>query len=219
MRKFLLLILLLNIAMAGDLEKFKIREEIISENKGEKSQAIAFGLSLIVPGLGQAYVNRFDVGKYFFISEISLWLIYFGMNEYGRWLNDDAINFAVLYAEVDPRGKTNDFFADIENFRSVYDYNLRRSRNREFEKLYDVGKFYWWWDSDESRQRYKDLRTKSRAMRYYAQFSIVFIIANHLASAIDALILTRKFNQNLEPKLGFIPSSDGVKFYINFTIP
>jgi hypothetical protein len=219
MRKFFLFIFLLNIAVAGDLEKFKIREEIISENKGERSQAVAFGLSLIVPGLGQAYVNRFDVGKYFFVSEISLWLIYFGMNEYGKWLNDDAINFAVLYAGVDPRGKTNDFFADIENFRSVYDYNLRKSRNREFEKLYDVGKFYWWWDSDESRQRYKDLRTKSRAMKYYAQFSIVFIIANHLASAIDALILARKFNQNIEPKFGFIPSNGGVKFYINFIIP
>ncbi len=219
MKKLLLSIFLLNIAVAGDLDKFKIREEMISGNQGKKSQAVAFGLSLIVPGLGQAYLNRFDVGKYFLASEISLWLLYFGMNEYGRWLNDDAINFAVLHAGIDRWGKTNDFFADIENFRSVYDYNLRKSRNREYEKLYDVEKFYWWWDSDQSRQRYKDIRTKSRAVRYYAKFAIVFTIANHLASAIDALILARKFNQNLEPKLGFIPSNGGVKFYINFTIP
>lgn len=219
MKNFLHLLLIFNIAVAGDLDKFKIREEITSGQQNKKSQTVAFGLSLIVPGLGQAYLKRFDVGRYFIASEVSLWLLYFGMNEYGKWLNDDAISFAVLRAGINRSGKTDDFFANIENYRSVYDYNQRKSRDREYEKLYDVNKFYWWWDSDQSRQRYKDMRTKSRAVKYYAKFTVVFIIANHIASAIDALILARKFNQGFEPKFGFIPFGSGVKFYVNFTIP
>ncbi|CUS78634.1 hypothetical protein JGI7_00709 [Candidatus Kryptonium thompsonii] len=221
MKKIFLLFVVLNIAIAGDIDKFKIRENIISgivsENeKREKSPAVAFGFSLIVPGLGQAYLERFDVGKYFLASEISLWLVYFGLNEYGRWLNDDAINFAVIRAGIDPNGKPDDFFANIENYRSVYDYNLRKGRDRDYAKLYDPEKFYWWWDSEQSRQRYKDMRIKSRAFGYYAKFSFVFIIANHFASAIDALILARKQSKSLNHEFGFIPSSRGLNFYLKF---
>ncbi len=213
MKKIFLLLFVFNIVFAGDLDKFKIREFIVLGKQNEKSPALAFGLSLVVPGLGQAYVERFDVGKYFLISEISLWLVYFGMNEYGKWLNDDAVNFAVLHAGVDPTGKDNDFFANIENYKSVYDYNQRKGRDREYDKLYDVNKFYWWWDSDGSRQRYKDIRMKSRAIRYYAKFAVVFVVVNHFASAIDALILSKKSNISIKPELD--PSSRGIEFCIS----
>jgi len=215
MKKIFLLFLAFNFVIAGELDRFKIRDEIVSGQRGEKSPAVAFGLSLVVPGLGQAYLKRFDVGRYFIASEISLWLVYFGMNEYGRWLNEDAINFAVIRAGIDRKDKDNDFFANIENYMSVYDYNQRKGRDRDYDKLYDVQKFYWWWDSEQSRQRYKDMRTRSRALRYYAKFAFVFVIANHIASAVDALILARKFNQNLKPEFGFSPSARGVEFYIN----
>lgn len=221
MKKFLLLFVAFNIAVAGDIDKFKIRGEIISgitseSEKRDKSASVAFGLSLVVPGLGQAYLERFDVGRYFLASEISLWLVYFGLNEYGQWLNNDAINFAVIRAGINPDNKPDDFFANIENYRSVYDYNLRKGRDRDYAKLYDLEKFYWWWDSEQSRQRYKDMRIKSRAFRYYAKFSFVFIIANHFASAIDALILARKQSKSLNPEFGFIPSPRGLNFYLKF---
>lgn len=212
MKKFFVFFLALNIVIAGDLERFKIRNDIFSGSATEdkKSPALAFGLSLAVPGLGEAYVKRFDIGRYFLASEISLWLIYLGLNEYGRWLNNDAISFAVVHAGIDPNGKSDDFFAHIENYRSVYDYNLRKGRDRDYEKIYDTEKFYWWWDSDLSRQRYKNIRTKSRAFRYYAKFAFVFIITNHFASAIDAFILARKQNKSLKPEVGLVLSPHGL---------
>jgi len=220
MKKIFLLVLLVNIVVAGDFDKFRIRNEIVSgvnlEDTEVRSPGVAFGLSLVVPGLGQAYVKRFDVGRYFLASEISLWLIYFGLNEYGKWLNNDAINFAVIHAGIEPAGKPDDFFANIENYRNVFDYNLRKGRDRDYDKIYDPEKFYWWWDSEQSRQRYKDMRIKSRAFRYYAKFSIIFIISNRFASAIDALILARRQKKNLNPEFSLIPTTHGFNFYLKF---
>jgi hypothetical protein len=203
MKKLILLLLAFDIVISGDLDK---------NNSDKKSPAVAFGLSLIFPGLGQAYLKRFDIGRYFLASEVSLWLAYFGLNEYGRWLNDDAINFAVARAGIDKTGKDDDFFANIENYRSVYDFNQRKGRDRNYDKLYDTDKFFWWWDTDESRQRYKDIRTKSRAMRYYAKFALVFVISNHFASAIDAFVLAKKSNL----KLGVLPTREGFNAYLSF---
>jgi hypothetical protein len=203
MKKLILLLLAFDIVISGDLDK---------HNSDKKSPAVAFGLSLIFPGLGQAYLKRFDIGRYFLASEVSLWLVYFGLNEYGRWLNDDAINFAVARAGIDKTGKDGDFFANIENYRSVYDFNQRKGRDRNYDKLYDTEKFFWWWDTDESRQRYKDIRTKSRAMRYYAKFALVFVISNHFASAIDAFVLAKKSNL----KLGVLPTWEGFNAYLSF---
>lgn len=221
MKKFLFLVFLYGVTFGGELDKFKIRNEILSkiiveDTNRSKSPAIAFGLSLIMPGLGEAYIQRFDIGKYFLISEISLWLAYFGLNEYGKWLNEDAINFAVIRAGIEPEGKPEDFFANIENYRSVYDYNLRKGRDRDYSKIYDPTKFYWWWDSEQSRLKYKDMRTKSRAFRYYAKFTIVFIISNHFASAIDALILTKKQNEDSSVKLSLFPLPNGFNLYVGF---
>ncbi len=207
MRKIFVLIFFAGILNAGDFEKLILNDRLVSGKDVKKSPAIAFTLSLIVPGTGQAYAGRFDVGRYFVASEISLWLVYFGLSEYGRWLNDDAINFAIANAGIDPANKNDDFFYDIENYRSVYDFNQRRGRDRNYDKIYDPEKFYWWWNSDESRQKYKDIRTKSRAMKYYAKFALVFVIANHFTSAIDAFILAKRFN--LKSELSFEPSPQG----------
>ncbi len=212
MKKLILLLLAFNTVLSSDLDKLNIKNKLTSEVSNKKSPAVAFGLSLVFPGLGQAYLKRFDVGRYFLASEISLWLVYFGLNEYGKWLNEDAINFAVARAGIDRNGKDGDFFANIENYRSVYDFNQRKGRDRDYDKLYDPGKFFWWWDTDESRQRYKDIRTKSRAARYYAKFALVFIISNHFASAIDAFVLAKKSNL----KLGVLPTRKGFDVYLSF---
>jgi hypothetical protein len=209
MKKIFILFFLANFLSAGDFERLMINEKIVSGKDVKKSPALAFTMSLILPGTGQIYVDRFDVGRYFIASEISLWLVYFGLNEYGRWLNDDAINFAILNAGIDPVNKNDDFFSDIENYRSVFDFNQRKGRDRSYDKIYDPEKFFWWWNSDESRQKYKDIRIKSRAMKYYAKFALVFVIVNHFTSAIDAFILAKRFK--LKPELNFKPHQ-GLEF-------
>ncbi|MFN4110945.1 MAG: hypothetical protein ACK4G1_01620, partial [Ignavibacteria bacterium] len=44
------------------------KNSILLEKK-EKSKTLAFFLSLAIPGLGEYYLNRVDIGKYFLIAE------------------------------------------------------------------------------------------------------------------------------------------------------
>jgi hypothetical protein len=207
----LILLIFRNLSLCGGFANLG-GDTLNSDDK--RIVAISSGLSLILPGLGQAYIGRFDVGRYFVASELTLWVAYLGMILYGRWLNEDAINFAVIHAGIDKAGKPDDFFVNIENFRNVYDYNDKKMRDRDYDLVYDPEKFFWWWDSDEARRRYKDMRKRSRAFKYYANFILAFVVVNHIVSAIDAGILARRLNRKIH--MGIQPIPSGVLLSIKF---
>ena len=48
------------------------------------------------------------------------------------------------HAGVSAEGKDDQFFIDVGNFMSVADYNDKRLRDREPDKLYDPLKGYSW---------------------------------------------------------------------------
>jgi len=153
----------------------------------EKSVFRSVVYSLILPGMGELYAGGFDNGKYFLMAESGLWLTFASFELYGRWLQSDARRFAAGHASASIDGKDDQFFVNLGNFTSVYEYNEKKLRDRDLAHLYDPdGSFFWQWDSDLSRARFRDLRVKSDNVFNNVRFVVAAIIANHIASAINA---------------------------------
>jgi len=163
-----------------------------------KSVFKAVLFSLLVPGMGELYADRFEVGRSFVISESGLWLTYAGFRLYGGLLRDDARDFARTHAQADPTGKADQFYVDLGNFRDVYEYNEKQLRDREIQKLYDPDAGYFWrWDDTASRLQYRDLRVSSDAVFNNSRFVVGAIIVNHVVSALNAARVTLAHNRSL----------------------
>ena len=50
----------------------------------------------------------------------------------------------------------------------------------------DAPEFFWEWDAEESRMRYRQLRNASQTAKRQALFTTGLVVANHLISAIHA---------------------------------
>lgn len=167
-------------------------------SSGKKKVGLAVLYSLLLPGMGELYVEEYGVGKYFTIAEGVLWLTYSSFELYGTWLRDDARNFAVTHARIAIDGKDDQYFVDIGNFLNIYDYNEKKLRDREPEKLYDVNTHFWQWEYDAHRAAYRELRISHDHVFNNNRFVVAAIIVNHIASAINAGRLALSHNRRLE---------------------
>ncbi len=169
----------------------------------KKSPATAVFYSLLLPGMGELYADGFDEGRYSLIAEGGLWLSYFSFRQYGSWIQNDARNFATAHAGAQIDGKSDQYFVDLGNFNDTYEYNEKKLRDRELEKVYDVNAGYFWtWDSDAKRKEYRALRVSSERVLNNSRFVIGAIVVNRILSAINAARLTRLYNQRASDELG-----------------
>jgi hypothetical protein len=162
-----------------------------SEQEPSPAKKTSVGLaavySLLLPGMGEVYADNFSSGKYFLAAEGVLWLTYAVFQLNGDALRDDSRLFSVAHAGVMTAGKDDQFFVNVGNFTSVADYNDKKLRDREPEKVYNPALGYaWQWDSDASRLAYRDQRIRSETMYNDRKFIAAAIIVNHVASAINA---------------------------------
>lgn len=167
------------------------------EIKNRKNPAISLILSLLVPGTGHLYAGRMDVGKYFITSEAACWLGVIGLDLYGNALRDDSRTYASEHSGLSKEGKDDDYFSNVGNFNSIYDYNNEKLAMGQWEKLYDINTHFWSWDSEASKNIFDKQRKKSERT-YNAR--IIFatgLVVNRIVSAISALILTNKQNNVL----------------------
>lgn len=182
--------------------------------KKKKSPGLAFIYSLFVPGLGQLYTDRFDVGKYFLISEVSLWLGYAAFTIYGDWLLNDAYEYAKIHAGINPDGKDDDFFLNIANYDNVEQYNNERLLYGEYDKIYypELG-YGFYWDNIENRKKYRGDKLSADRIHNDRLFIVGAILLNHIVSAISALTLTNNYNSDIPGKSGSINlNTDIIKF-------
>jgi hypothetical protein len=170
----------------------------------KKSPATAVFYSLLLPGLGEWYVDRFDLGKYSLMSEAGLWLSYYSLQRYGTWIRDDARQYAIVHANAQVAGKNDQYFVDLGNFNDTYEYNEKKLIDRTPERLYDVDQgYYWQWDTDENRKTYRSLRVSSEKVFNNSKFIIGAVIVNHLISAINAARLARNYNTERDSELSY----------------
>lgn len=174
-----------------------------SNGKEKKSIELAVLYSLLVPGMGELYVENYQTGKYFTIAEGALWITVGSFLLNGGWLRDDARRYALQHAQLNGLENDDQYFIDIGNFRNVYTYNEQVLRDRDPHKLYDPISHYWNWDGDVNRESYRDLRIASEKAYNNAQFVIAAIAINHIASAINAARLTYSYNEDVEQAESF----------------
>lgn len=169
----------------------------------KKSPAVAVVYSLLIPGWGEWYVDRFDQGRYSLIAETGLWMSYFSLQRYGTWIRNDARQFAVVHANAQIAGKNDQYFVDLGNFNDTYEYNGKKLIDRTPDRLYDADQgYYWRWDTDENRKAYRALRVSGEKVFNNSKFVIGAVIVNHIISAVNAARLARSYNAALDSELG-----------------
>jgi hypothetical protein len=153
----------------------------------KKSVPLAVIYSLLLPGMGELYVGDYSVGKYFTVAEGGLWITWTAFQLQSKWVRDDARAFSRQHAGVVTEGKSDQYFIDIGNFTSVYEYNEQVLRERDAHKLYDPhSSDYWNWDTPQHKEQYRQLRVSADKILNNANFVLAAIGINHLISAINA---------------------------------
>jgi len=168
-----------------------------------KSQSTAIFYSLLLPGMGELYAGDFGTGRYSLGAEAALWLTYISFQQYGSWIQADSRAYAVSHAGVAMGGKDDQFFVNVSNFQDVYTYNEKKLQDRNLAEVYDPAQgYYWKWDNDVDRQRFRSLRISSAKVFDNSRFVIGAVVVNHIISAISAARLVRHYNRALEESMG-----------------
>ena len=186
-------------------------------NYGEKkSPFLAAVYSLVLPGAGEWYTNRFDVGRYSLAAEATLWILYIGMENFGSHLQDDARSFARIHAGFNDINKNDNYYVDVSNYINTFEFNNSKLRNRNSKGLYDpYSNMAWNWDSDANRRDYRDMRVSAANVLNNTKFVAIVIVANRLFSAVNAARLTANYNSQLN--LSLSPSGYN-RIYDGFTL-
>jgi hypothetical protein len=174
-------------------------QEAIRPAGEKKSVGLAALYSLALPGMGELYTGSFSTGRYFLAAEGVLWLTYAVFQVRADALRDDSRAFAAALAGVSLQGKNDQYFVDVGNFLSIDDYNQKKLRDREPDRVYDPALGYAWrWDSDLSRASFRDQRVASDNMYNNRKFVVAVVLINHVASAINAARSAVAHNREVE---------------------
>jgi hypothetical protein len=194
------------------------KDEIAPPPRSKKSPGLAMIYSLFVPGMGQLYTKRFDVGKYFLISEAALWTAFASFTVYGNWLLKDAYNYASTHAGVIQSNKAKDdnFWINIANYDNVEQYNNDMLEKGNYDNVYYPGTgFDFYWDSVPNREIYRSDKLAGDRIKTDRLFVVGAILLNHVISAISAIVLTNKYNSGEGTNGGVSVKADVVKNFNN----
>ena len=197
-------------AFTDSVVNVKVNKEVHSK----KSPGLAMIYSLIVPGMGQAYTKRFDVGKYFLISEAALWLGFASFTVYGSWLVNDAYDYSVTHAGVikGSKAKDDDFWINIANYDNADNYNNEMLEQGNYDKVYYPGTGYdFHWNSVAERKAYRDDKLAGDRITNDRLFFVGAVLINHIISAISAIVLTNNYNNGSNSSGGVVIKADVIK--------
>ncbi len=157
--------------------------------------------SAIIPGWGEYALNKNSRGNFFFTTEIvGLVFTTFSFIKSNNIVTTYK-SIAAEHANVIIDGKNHQFWVDIGNYDSQFDYNDEHLRWREFDNLYPSEvRWDWDWDTNTKRKEFEDLRIKSDKLQLIGKFFIGGIVLNHIISTIDVYYLK---NISLKEKVEF----------------
>ena len=146
----------------------------------------AFWRSLLVPGWGQRYAT--GGGGRFFAAELAFWGGYLGFERLREVRRDQYRAFAAAHADARPQGKDGAYFDDLGFYQSRLEHNqFARYEDGPEAAIYPLGRdFFWEWDRQASRERYRQLRNSTAGAGRQALFMTGLVAVNHLFAAIHA---------------------------------
>jgi TM2 domain-containing membrane protein YozV len=172
------------------------------QEKEKKNPGLAVLYSLLLPGMGELYAGSYSSGKYFTIAEGALWLTYIGFNNYGNWQQERYKAFAASNGGVNNAGKNADYYANISEYRTIYDYNYQQALDRNYSQVYDVNKYYWNW-TEQDRKTFRGMWSSSEGAFNDIRFVVGGLILNRILSVINAVRLVGAYNQNIEEDISW----------------
>ena len=193
---------------AVDSQQLAIRssQQLISNQISvpeKKNPALAILYSMLLPGMGELYANRYESGKYFTIADGVLWGVFAGFNIYGSQQGNNYKSFAQSKGGVKLEGKDAEFFANLGIYQSLGDYNNAMELDRRFEKVYNTSTHYWQWADNNQRSEYRNMWTSSESAYTNVRFVVGALILNRVISAINAVRLVSAYNKNLTQEMSW----------------
>ena len=88
-----------------------------------KSPWAAVGLSLLLPGAGHVYADAPGRAKVFLGAEVAIWSLALIFDRRDAWKSEDAVNYAVAHAQLNPADKDDDFLERLEFYQNRDEYN------------------------------------------------------------------------------------------------
>ncbi len=165
----------------------------------EKSAGTALLLSLVLPGSGQLYMGEHTSAALFLSSEALIWLGMFANDAYHDQLVKDYQTYAVQHAQVNPEGKSKQYWTDIGKYDDIYAFNEQRARQRYFEAMYEENQQnYWSWDVHQNRITYDANRLHANEVAARVVYFQAAVVLNHIASGLHALYLARVHNRKVK---------------------
>jgi len=185
-RALVLLGLCLGVARPGGATAEDSDREILPTSA--VSARRAFWTSLLVPGWGQIRAGRRAAGFRFLAVEAALWSGFAGWQHVAGIRRDTYRTFAGDHAGARTAGKGSAFWDDL----GFYDSRLQHNQFARVDEGADAGlypdgaEYFWEWDSQASRLRFRSLRNGAETAERNALYATGLVVANHLIAAIHA---------------------------------
>jgi hypothetical protein len=198
----------------SEISQIKDTDQLIAVDdiKQKKSTGLAIVYSLLLPGMGELYADAYNSGVYFTIADGVLWGTYIGMNVYGGWQKDRYISYAQTNASITTENKDDDYYATISEYLSIDQYNDQKAFERNYDEMYNPEQYFWKWNTSEERKTYRDMWVSSEQTLNDVRFVVWGLLLNRVVSAINAVRLVSKYNNNLSQEVGWNVSL-GVQSY------
>ena len=148
----------------------------------------AFFRSLLIPGWGQRYAGRPAAASWFLSAELLLWGSQLGLQRVADVRQDRYQSYAAVHAGARLQGKSSAFVDDLGFYASVMQHNLYATYDDgPAAALYPrTPEYFWEWDADASRQRYRQLRNAGERAKRQALYVTGLTAVNHLLAAVHA---------------------------------
>jgi hypothetical protein len=200
---------------------------VLDGTKEKKSTGLAILYSILLPGMGELYADSYNSGIYFTIADGVLWGTFIGMNVYGNWQKDRYISYAQTNAGITTDYKDDAYYATIGDYSDIDKYNDAKAFEGNFGDMYNTQQYYWKWNSTEERRSYRNMWVSSEQTFNDVRFVVGALILNRVVSAINAVRLVSKYNNNIKEEVGWdvsfsvkpnqnLPTTLSINFIKNF---
>ncbi|MDA0746662.1 MAG: hypothetical protein O2954_09080 [bacterium] len=177
----------------------------------EKSPGKAALLSLLLPGTGEHYAGGRRSSRFFLFTEGLFWTGLFAFRFLESTRTDTYRSYAAAHAGVPLADKSESFIEEVALFESIYERNTReRFLAGDLANLRpETPGQIWEWDTEASRLKFQDLRSKSTSAEQKAFLFVGALIFNRFASALNAASIARTTRPTTTPKLELEPLPQG----------
>ncbi len=165
-----------------------------------RSPQKAFGMSLLLPGLGHRYAQD---GRWkgsatlFALADAGLWIGLLATEWRHHSITENFKTLAATRASAQVEGKDRTFFLNLASFHSSDEFIDVSLRNRAWDQVAYVSdrSFQWAWQTEDDFQRFRSLRTDAESLRNRRLILVAGLVGNRLLSALLAIRAVNKANQ------------------------